>query len=380
MKRNRQPHYFLLTLLLCALTVKLISAQDTATFTDAETGVAYTVELHQSAYFPVSMVFAPDGRLFFTEKISGNVRVMGADGVLQPEPVLHLAVSALQERGMLGIALDPAYEENGYIWIVYTAAGTVRDWPANNLARFREENGVGYDLEIFLSVPIDNGELIHNGGNVHFDDEGYLYLSIGDYNDATNGQDLSVMQAKIHRFAVTDEGLVPAPGNPFEDNSTYAYGLRNSFDFTFDPISGNLFATENGLHCDDEINLILPRFNYGWSETYECVGMELISGLRLYAPPLLTYTPPTSPTGIIFYNHPAIPEWQGDMFFCSWNFGTMHRAVLNEGRTRVEAVYDIDLGDMQCRIDITVGPEGALYFTSVEEDMGGIYRLSPVND
>ena len=232
-------HIRVLFCIICIIAVTFpLSAQET--FTD-EAGVSYVVEPFRVANFPVGMVFTEDGRLFYNEKITGNVRLVNADGTFQPEPVINLPTDALQERGMLGIALDPNYETNGYIWVVHTAQGTTRDFPANNLVRFREENGIGHDPEIMLSIPIDNGKLLHNGGNIHFDETGLLYVSFGDYGDAENAQDLDNPRGKIHRFAVTDEGLIPAEGN-LSGGSIFAYGFRNPFDFTFDPIGGNLFA------------------------------------------------------------------------------------------------------------------------------------------
>jgi len=334
--------------------------------------VQYTVERLIPANYPVALAFAPDGRLFYTEKNTGDVRVVGADGVLQREPVIHLNTSGLVERGMLGIALDPDYQHNGYIWVYHTAEGTARDYPANQIVRFHEANGVGSDPQVMLSVPITNGMLEHNGGNLHFDSNGILYVSIGDYGDAANAQNLDTIPGKIHRFQVIDNGLEPAEGNPFPDSSIYAYGLRNSFDFTFDPLTGRIFATENGLHCDDEINLILPGFNYGWGADYTCVGMGMVSVQR-YAPPLVSYTPTIAPTGIVVYNHPAAPEWDGQLFFCAWNPGAMQRVTLNDARTQIVDIEPVDLRGFMCRIDVEVGPEGALYFT----DPGGIYRLMP---
>ena len=124
---------------------------------------------------------------------------------------------------------------------------------------------------------------------------------------------------------------------------------------------------------------MINGFNYGWSETYECTGTDLIAGLSLYAPPLLSYTPTIAPTGIVFYNHSTIPEWQGDLFFCSWNFGTLYRVELNDARNAVSAVHGLDLGGVQCRLDIVISPAGELYFGTVGEDGGAIYRIRPVN-
>lgn len=364
---------FLLLIIVSLSFVTLPLAAQEAT-PDPGASVQYTVEKYMIANYPVAMVFAPDGRLFYTEKATGNVRVIRADGTSQLEPVIHLETNSLVERGLLGIALDPNYSENGLIWVVHTANGTATDWPANQVVRFHEADGVGSDPQIMLSVPITNGELKHNGGNLHFDANGLLYVSFGDYGDSTNAQNMDVIPGKIHRFEVTEDGLKPAPGNPFPQSSIYAYGLRNTFDFTFDPYSDALFGSENGLHCDDEVNRILPGKNYGWSPENEqtCFGTEP-RDLPDYMPPLLSYNPTVAPTGITVYIGAAIPEWDGELFFCEWNTGLMQRAVLNAARDAIVSVTPLDLQGFFCRIDVTEGPDGGLYFV----DPGGIYRLLP---
>lgn len=369
------------TVLSCVLILNLmpVLAQQTPVLTDEVTGVSYTVETYSLANFPVGMVFASDGRLFYNEKTTGNVRMIDVEGKLQREPVISLPTDALQERGMLGLALDPAFDENSIMYVVHTRPGTARDYPANELVRFRLEEGIGVEPEVLLSVPITTGQLLHNGGNVHFGPDGFLYITFGDNGEAKNAQDLTNLLGKINRYQVTEEGLVPAPGNPFgADNPIFAYGLRNPFDFTFDSIEGNLFVAEVGHNCDDEINWIRRGFNYGWREGYECVGKNLVGGLpHPYQAPMLTFTPVETPTGLIVYDHPAITEWRGNLFFCNWNYGNLRRVVMNDDHTEVEEVYEIDLGGEQCRIDLVVGPEGGLYFGTVSEDSGAIMRLLP---
>ncbi|MCA9886268.1 MAG: PQQ-dependent sugar dehydrogenase, partial [Anaerolineae bacterium] len=198
-----------------ALAVTLLlwlgpAAAQSTVFTDDETGVRYTIERFLPANYPVGMAFAADGTLFYNEKNTGSVRMVTPDGTLNPTPVITLPTDGNVERGMLGIALDPDFENNQTMYIVHTKSATAQDWPANTLVRFRVEDGVAVDIEELLSVPITTGELIHNGGNVHFDADGSLYLSLGEYNNAANAQDLETMPGKIHRFEVTDEGLVPA--------------------------------------------------------------------------------------------------------------------------------------------------------------------------
>ena len=350
-------------------------AQDT--FMDAE-GVTYKVEKFMDANFPVGMVFTADGALFYVEKTTGNVRYVDADGKRQPKPVLTVLTDALQERGMQSITLDPDYENNGYVWIFYTAEGTTRDYAANKVIRFHVADGIGSDPLEMLSIPIDTGNLLHNGGGLKFDAQGYLYIGIGDYGDATRPQNLDMPHGKIHRFAVVDDTLVIPDDNPFENSSIYAYGLRNPFDYDFDPLSGRPFATENGDNCDDEVNLILAGYNYGYRENYQCAGTKRITGLTRYLSPILSYTPTIAPAGITFYSHPTVPQWQNDLFFCSWNDGVLHRVRLTDGRNQVESDTAIDMGNIQCRIDVTMSPDGALYFGSVDGEGGAIYRLVPL--
>ncbi|MBV6437087.1 MAG: Aldose sugar dehydrogenase YliI [Anaerolineae bacterium] len=364
-------------LVLLTLTAALSGAQPAQTFTAG--GVTYTVDKYVTANYPVKLAFAPDGRLFYTEKNTGNVRVVRADGVLQPEPVLTLPVDGLAERGTLGIALDPHYEENGYIWVVHTTPGTPRDYPANQLVRFTEEDGVGRDPEVMFSVPLTGSSLIHNGGQVAFDREGRLYLGIGDYENPANAQNLDVIPGKIHRFDVTDDGLVPAAGNPFEGSSVYAYGLRNPWDFDFDLEGTAIFATENGDHCDDEINLILRGFHYGHGADYRCGGTAVGVDMTYYVAPLLSFTPTEAPTGILVYHHDAAPDWIGKLFFCVWNDGypSLRMITLDDDRRAVESVTEVPLGEARCRIDIAQGPDGGLYMSSVDSDGGAIWRLVP---
>ncbi len=324
------------------------------------------------AQFPVAMAFAPDGSLFYTEKETGRVRLVLPDGTLQRQAVITLPTDSYVERGMLGIAVDPNYAENHFVWVYHTQPNTIEPpYPINKIVRFEVIDGIGQNPVDMLSVPVVTRVGHHMGGNLHFGPDGMLYVTIGDYGDATFAQDLKAMPGRIHRFAVENDLLVPAPGNPFTNNSTYAHGLRNSFDFDFDPFSdGSIFATENGPACDDEINLIFPGGNYGWRPDYPCDDNNPQDGDK-YVYPLLHFTPPEAPTGIIIYDGKMFPEWQGDLFFCGWNKGVMRRAELDASRTRIERVEILDLGQ-SCSTDVEVAPDGSIYFTS----SGGIHRIT----
>ena len=130
-------------LLLGALLLILLSCAYSTCVADdsfvSGDGLRYRVERFLLADFPVGLAFTPKGELLYTEKSTGNVRLVDPDGLRQRAPVLSLAVNALQERGMQNITLDPDFENNGYVWVFYTAAGTAKAYPANKVLRFRLE-------------------------------------------------------------------------------------------------------------------------------------------------------------------------------------------------------------------------------------------------
>lgn len=368
-------------LLLILLSIAKIQAQ-TNLIIDSETGTEYLIEEYSPANFPVGMVFTADGRLFYNEKTTGNVRVILSDGTQQLEPVIHLEADALQERGMLGIAISPDFETDNTLYVVHTAVGDTRNFPANRLVRFViDEHNIAGEAEELLRFPIETGELLHNGGNVHFDEDGYLYLSLGDFGDDSNSQNLDTAQGAIHRFEIVDGGLAVPDDNPFENNSIYAYGFRNPFDFTLDTLSDIVFVAEVGPSCDDEINASRAGDNHGWDEDYECVGTDAVVDVENYNAPMLSYTAPViAPTGIVVYEGDAFPEWQGDLFFCNWSFGNMRRLELDETRTEVIAVHEIDLGETTCKLDLVIGPGGEFYFGTVGGGGGSIMRMFPVEN
>lgn len=362
--------------LLC-IGVSLQAQEDV--LVDAATGTEYVVEPYRVANFPVGMVFAPDGRLFYNEKTTGNVRVITPEGETLPEPVINLDTDALQERGMLGIAISPNWEDDNTLYVVHTLVGTQRDFPANRLVRFTvDEDNVAGEVEELLRLPIETGILIHNGGNVHFDEAGYLYLSVGDYGVPANAQDLETPQGAIHRFEVGDAGLIIPHDNPFIDSSIYSYGFRNPFDFTIDPYSDHIFVADVGPSCDDEINVSLPGDNHGWDENYDCLGVDGVAEVDDYRAPLVSYAAPVvAPTGIVVYDGEVFPEWQGDLFFCNWSFGNLRRIELDETRMQVEAIHEIDLGGATCKLDLVIAPDGSFYFGTLGSGDSMIMRLVP---
>lgn len=339
--------------------------------------VPFTVETYiDNLNFPVALAFAPDGRLFFTEKY-GAVRVAAPDGELQPQPVIVLPTDAAGERGLLGIALDPGFADNGFIWVYHTWSDPeqTRDKPYNRVVRFHEQDGVGADPQVAFEASIEfTDSTILNGGNVHFGPDGMLYITIGTTNNIDAANQPGAPQGKIHRVVPTVPVGIPED-NPDPASTIFASGFRNSFDFTFSPINGLLFATENGPDCDDELNLVRAGGNYGWREEGLCED-NAVGDDYPYQRPLLSWTPPISPTGVMFYTGDAFPEWQNHLFMCAYNLGRMVRIGLDESGTRVVGGdLRYELGRARCATDIVTGPDGYIYFV----DINAIYRLVPAD-
>src|SRR5262245_45194781 len=323
---------------------------------------------------PVAMAFDPQGRLFYTEKASGRVRLY-ANGALQSNPVITFSVNSVSERGLLGIEIDPNFNTNHYIYVYYTCAvGPGCPTLENRVVRFVENNGVGSNPVTIFNSPQTAGN--HDGGNIHFGPDGKLYVSVGDNADAANSQDLTSRNGKLHR--INPDGSMPTDNPRFSQPgalpSLYAYGLRNSFDFTFDPIvTGRIFASENGPGCDDEMNRIEAAYNYGWRANYPCDDAAEGGPDRAYNTILpLWYLPGRycclAPTGIEVYTGDQIPQWRNHLFMANYEGGALYHFRLNADRTDVSDISIIQ--GIHANMDLETGPDGALWYIE-----GGGYTL-----
>jgi len=165
---------------------------------------------------------------------------------------------------------------------------------------------------------------------------------------------------------LTPEGEA-APGNPF-GSRVWAYGIRNSFGLAFDPVTGNLWETENGPQCNDELNRIVRGRNYGWGPNAACGTATAPSDTNRDGPdpqmPLRWFTPTIAPTGVAFCEDCELgPRSVDALFFGSFNTGQLWRAVLSSDRTRVRRCDVVaTLGDLV--LSLEVGPDGAIYYST----------------
>lgn len=342
--------------------------------------VAVPSRLVAEAEFAAVMAFAPDGRLFFNELRGGRVRVITADGELLPEPFATVEVAEGDEWGLIGLAFDPEYETNRYVYIFYTAA--VGDLAQPTVVRYRDEASTGVDPEVLIKFPTTFADTYsyHVAGNIHFGPDGYLWVSLGNYVIPDLSQDVAEPMGSILRLDRLGDA---APENPFEgradaDQRIYAYGLRNSFDFAFHPQTGALYATENGHTNCDELNLIVAGANYGWPMSYEEDPVTCNNaGEReaIYYFPAGDGQDPingtVAPTGIAFVSGDAYSALGGSLLICEYNTGRMKRYFLSGADLDVVTPGGTVTED--CQLDIAVAPDGTVYYSNLSE----IRRLVP---
>ena len=307
---------------------------------------------------PWDLAFTPDGRILITER-PGRIRLF-RDGELLPEPYAILDVAHVSEAGLMGIALDPAFADNGYVYICYT----YRAGPAmfNRIARLTDLGDRGNSHHVVLDgIP---GASRHDGCRIRFGPDGYLYATTGDATEPDLSQDLDSLAGKVLRLA--GDGSIP-PDNPFPNSYVYSYGHRNPQGLDWHPATGDLFITEHGPASDDEVNLIEPGKNYGWPEVTGAPGH---AG---YVDSVLALTPTVAIAGMAFVSGDKLPgSWQGNLVFAALKSSHLQRVTLAPPHSRTVAsrqtLYQGRFGRLRA---VEMGPDGYLYFTTSNRDGRG---------
>lgn len=313
---------------------------------------------------PWSIVWAPDGTIFFTER-SGNLRTI-QDGIVS-ESIFSVDVGGV-EGGLLGIALDPNYSENHYIYLYYTYNDFLST--KNKVVRYVESDlSLSEDKILIDEIP---GGPFHDGGRIKFGPDGKLYITTGDAGNADLAQDKSSVAGKILR--INSDGTIPED-NPFSGSPIYSYGHRNPQGLDWDK-TGNLVATEHGPSgfygvAHDEINLIEPGLNYGWPDI---IGSQTMDGL--VTPILNTGDDTWAPSGAEFYDGDKIPQWSGKYFVATLRGNHLHMIDFDFQNNKVlshQKLFDGEFGRLR---DVATGPDGYLYILTSNEDGRGAPKVN----
>jgi glucose/arabinose dehydrogenase len=393
-----------------------------------------------------SMTFLGPDDILILNKNDGTVHRI-TNGVLLAEPLLDVNVANKRERGMLGIATTDSTPSNNnkdvrYVYLYYTKSEKMdgsdicratyycksdTETIGNQLYRYELNDNKLINPKLLLHLPAWPAPS-HNGGKIIIGPDNNLYVTIGDLVGSVNETSRTKAQnykngtepdGRAGILRLTQEGKpVPKPilGNEFPLNLYYAYGIRNSFGIDFDPITHELWDTENGPDYGDEINLVKPGFNSGWQQVqgiwkpkYDVQrGGDLIAGEKSlnpdrkelvefngkgkYSAPEFTWNQTVGPTQIKFLHSDKYPiEYKDDLFVGDTNNGYLYHFDLDKDRTSLnlngtlddkaansnKELSDIILGEGFGQItDLEVSPDGYLHILSHNGNMVMIYKIT----
>jgi glucose/arabinose dehydrogenase len=332
---------------------------------------------------PWGLAFLPDGRFLVTER-PGSLRIVGQDGRVGPPLSGVPKVDAVNQGGLLDVALDPGFAKNRLVYLSYTEARESGN--GTTVARgVLGETGLTNVKVIFRQQPAMTGGH-HFGSRLVFARDGTLFITLGDRGSGRDrAQTLDNHLGKIVR--INADGSVPAD-NPFVGRKgalpeIWSYGHRNVQGAALHPASGELWANEHGPKGGDELNRVLPGRNYGWPVvTYgrEYSGLEISESGT--APgmesPVHHWVPSIATSGLMFYTGDKFPGWRGDAFVGGLKSQQLVRLRLDSNRVTQEE--RLLRGDVRDRVrDVRQGPDGYIYVLTDEMD-GRLLRLEPAGN
>ena len=293
------------------------------------------------------------------------------------------------ERGLVGLTIDPNFNENHYVYLHYTYKDDIDGNQYKKVVRLKydvDNNTLIQDKVLIDKIPANK---IHNGGPLEFGPDGMLYITNGDADTSPESRKRQLENPWKRGFDVLDgkilridrDGNIP-DDNPFPNSPIYSYGHRNVFGLAFHPVTGLPFITENGPETDDEINILYKGMDYGWpvrlgyakpvveEDKYTMYNFDpskyvnpiLSSGMKTFAP-----------TGVTFYNASRYPDFANDLFFLTLNDISLHRAKLTQPYyDSISKFYTYQLDISSIPIDIEVGHDGEIYVSALNNK---IYRI-----
>jgi glucose/arabinose dehydrogenase len=326
---------------------------------------------------PTSMTFAPDGRLFVSQQ-GGRLRVVTADGRLLDRAFASVNTDSRGARGLMGVAFDPDFATNGWVYVYYTAR---RPFVHNRVSRFTADlqnpNVAAGGERVILELDGLSSQINHNGGALHFGPDGKLYVSVGDNNLRANAPSLDTLKGKMLR--INPDGTIPED-NPFyavaegRNRAIWARGFRNPYTFDIQPGTGKTYINDVGEQRWEEINLGRSGANYGWPR-YE--GYE--GSPNRWTGPIFAYRHGQGPgtgcaiTGGAFYD-PVVntfgPGYQGDYFFADYCSGWIRRY---DPASDASSPFASGIAGP---VDLDVSEDGDLYYLA--RNTGSVKRISSV--
>jgi glucose/arabinose dehydrogenase len=311
---------------------------------------------------PWALAFAPDGRVFVSERETGRILELAGG---EAREIQRLSVQAVSEAGLLGLAVSPDWETDELLYAYFTSPQG-----DNRIVRFRPGSA---PEPVLTGIPAAR---VHDGGRLAFGPDGMLYATTGDATVSGSAQDVRSLGGKILRM--TPDGQ-PPPDNPFPGSLVYSYGHRNVQGIAW-TADGGLYITEYGPDRDDEINRIQPGANYGWPLVTGQAQREGLTDPLFVVPD----TGDASWSGAAILVGGAIPQWEGDLFAAGLRGERLYRFDLapDGGIAGAEQLLVGEHGRLR---DAVQAPDGSLWLLTNNTDGRGspepaddrVLRLGP---
>lgn len=312
---------------------------------------------------PWGFVFLPDKSILINEK-EGDVILFKNGKKIQIEgfPDVYLR----GQGGLMDIILHPKYQENGWIYFSYASSLGEGEGGNTTIGRGKLNKNELTDFEVLYKANPNSTRGQHFGSRLQFDNEGYLFFTIGDrYNRDNNPQDITRDCGKVYR--INDDGSIPE-SNPFfnEPNAKkaiYSYGHRNPQGMTLHPVTGDIWTHEHGPRGGDEINIIVPGKNYGWpiisyGINYSGTKFTDITEKEGMEQPFHYWDPSIAPSGMRFITSDTYGDWKGNLLVGSLKFQYLDMCTLKNNKIIKEERLLDGIGRVR---SVEQGPDGFIY-------------------
>jgi glucose/arabinose dehydrogenase len=381
-----------------------------------------TTSLCTGLQYSVAFDFAPDGRIFLTQKGDGNTPSTTGSAIIKVYTMggtflanfydLSDSCDSYFEQGLLGIAIDPDFVSNHYVYTYY--CHIIGSNKRLRIVRFTENNNLGTNPTVIFDIDITSYNIAgnHVGGNLHFrpSDPNHIYFTIGDlaYHQTSSGNYAQMLDKPFGKTLRIGKDPVPAgydvhssggfgcnvptdnpyydDGNPLTGNCDiiWSYGHRNPFDFCFSPVSDTMYNSENGLNAWDEVNVVHRGANYGWNT---CEGFYMNSStttpcnLAGSTLPMEDWSNPPALTGILYYSGTVMPEFDNHLLVADNDNGRIYDLTLGNSPAYDTMISRVTWQDFPSGVGLTTlkqGSDGCIYAMKGGYTTSGlIYRICP---
>jgi glucose/arabinose dehydrogenase len=367
-------------LLIVLSTLPLAACSNEPDIKVSSTTTQYTTELvTKGVSVPWGMVWLNANDLLVTDKL-GELRLI-RNGQLLEERISGLPELDTQSQGgLLDIEIDPNYTVNGFIYIAYSGYEGEGSGQNTSVIRAKLNEMALVDKKVIFNGEPNSESGFHYGSRLEFDEQGYLYITIGDRGDRdVNPQRLDRDAGKVHR--IYTDGSIPKD-NPFVEQananaSVFSYGHRNSQGMAMQPTTGRMWMHEHGPKGGDEINIIKKGANYGWpvitfGENYSGTSITDKTHMEGMLQPQWQWTPSIAPSAMHFVTGDRYPQWKGHMLVGSLKFRYLLLMKIDDDKVLSQAKMFEDVGRLR---SISQSPDGYIY---IGTDGNGIFKIVPV--